>query len=92
MSDCNILESYLNLRFDKLKDQIMSELSDKIAQVQSSQDEALARVSEDVAGLQAQIDDLRTKVSTPEDIAALDAIDAKNRALDPVQPDTLPAE
>jgi hypothetical protein len=92
MSDCNILESYLNLRFDKLKDQIMSELSDKIAQVQSSQDDALARVSEDVAGLQAQIDDLRTKVSTPEDIAALDAIDAKNRALDPVQPDTLPAE
>jgi len=82
MSDCNILESYLNLRFDKLKDQIMSELSDKIAQVQSSQDDALARVSEDVAGLQAQIDDLRTKVSTPEDIAALD----------PVQPDTLPAE
>jgi len=94
VDDCNsnLWLEYLNLRLRDLKDAIMSELSDKIAEVKATQDEAITRVQSDVADLQAQIDDLRTKVTNPEDIAELDAIAAKNRALDPVQGDTLPEE
>lgn len=86
----SLLIAYLDLRFTQTWEQIMSVLTDKIAEVQASQDEAIARVMEDVAAQQAEIDDLKTKVTTPEDIAALDAIQAKNDALDPIKPAVLP--
>lgn len=88
----NILDSYLKLLVQTTKAEIMSELSDKIAEVRQTQDEAIERVRVDVSDLQTQIDELRAKVTTPEDIAALDAIAAKNRALDPVRPDVLPTD
>jgi hypothetical protein len=77
--------------FAQHQEELMSALSDKIAEVQSSVDESIVRVTEDVADLNAQIEALRQKVTTPEDIAALDAIKAKTDGLDPVQAATLPA-
>jgi hypothetical protein len=85
-----LLKDYLDLRLADLERTLMSQLSDKIAEVTRTQDEAIARVQEDVSDLQRQIDDLRTKVTTPEDIAALDAIQVKNEALDPISPVVLP--
>lgn len=92
MSDCHdsYFREWLEFRLSQLKDQIMSEVTDKIAAVEKSQDEAIARVREDVAAQQAEIDDLKTKVTAPEDIAALDRIRAKNEALDPLKPAVLP--
>ena len=71
----------------------VSALSDKIAAVEKSVDDAIARVQEDVATLQTKIDELQAKIdegtATPEDIAALDRLQAKANALDPVQSSTL---
>jgi hypothetical protein len=88
----SLLKDYIDLRFADLERTLMSQLSDKIAEVTRTQDEAIARVQEDVSDLQRQIDDLRTRVTTPEDIAALDAIQVKNEALDPISSTTLPPE
>ena len=72
----------------------MSALSDKIAAVGSSLDAALARVDEDVQALVAKIAELQALVdaggATPDDIAALDALQAKLDALDPTKPAVLP--
>lgn len=94
MSDCspNILGDYLRLKFLELKDQIMSQITEKLDALKASQDAAVIRVTEDVASLQAQIDELRTQVTTPEDIAKVDAMQAVADALDPVKDATLPAE
>jgi hypothetical protein len=76
-------------------DQIMSVLSDKIAAVGSSLDAALGRVQGDVGTLTQKVAELEALVAaggaTLEDIAALEAIQAKLDALDPVKPETLPA-
>ena len=88
--ESNILLAFLNLRFSALKDEIMSQISEKLDALKASQDAAVVRVTEDVASLQAQIDELRAQVTTPEDIAKVDAMQAVADALDPVKPDTLP--
>lgn len=85
-----LLVDYLNRRFDEHWERLMSALSDQIAEVKTSTDESIARVQADVTDLQAQIDDLKAKVATPEDLAALDAIQARLDGLDPVKPTTLP--
>lgn len=85
---CN--DSIILRLLDLQKEQIMSALSDKIAEIAASQDEAFDRVQADVADLQSQIDALKDKVTKPEDIAALDTIMAKNKAMDPYKPDVLP--
>ena len=73
----------------------MSQLSDAIAAVGASLEAALVRVDEDVQALQAKITELEALVAqgtaTPEDLAALAALQAKLDALDPTKPDTLPA-
>jgi hypothetical protein len=86
----SVLKDYLDLRFQSFREQVMSEFSDKIAAVQNSADNSIARVEGDVRDLQTQIDELKGRVSTPEDMAALDKIQAKLDALDPVKPATLP--
>jgi hypothetical protein len=72
----------------------MSVLSDKIAAVGVALDKALARVDEDVLALVAKIAELQALIdaggATPEDIAALDALQAKLDALDPTKPAVLP--
>lgn len=94
MSDCesNILSDYLRLKFDEMERKIMSAVTDKIAAATASADAAIARVQGDVASLQAQIDELKANATTPDDLAAIDALQAKLDALDPVKPDTLPDE
>jgi len=71
----------------------VSALSDKIAAVEKSVDDAIARVQADVSTLQAKIDDLQAKVdegtATAEDVAALERLQAKADALDPVKDSTL---
>lgn len=94
MSDINtnLLQFYLDRRFHDLEEQIMSELSDKVAEAVSSFDAAQVRVETAVAELRAEVADLRTKVATPQDLEALTALDAKIDALDPRTPATLPDE
>jgi outer membrane murein-binding lipoprotein Lpp len=66
----------------------MSELSNKIAELDGKVDAATARISSDVAGLYAKIAELQALVdagnATPADIAALAALEAKVDAIDPV--------
>jgi hypothetical protein len=72
----------------------MSVLSDKISAVGVALDKALARVDEDVLALVAKIAELQALIdaggATAEDIAALDALQAKLDALDPTKPAVLP--
>lgn len=72
----------------------VSQLSDQIAALGTSVDAALARVQDDVAALTTQIAALQAKIdggtASPDDFAALAAIQAKLDALDPVKPETLP--
>jgi len=88
-----LIERYSDQKLEALEDRIMSKLSDKLAEVEASQDAALARVQEDVAAQAAKIADLEAKVAegtaTAEDLATLDRIKAKNDALDPIKPDTI---
>jgi hypothetical protein len=72
----------------------VSALSDKIAKLTEATDKALARVQVDVDKLNATIAELKVKVeegtATPEDIAALEAVEAKLNALDPTVDAVLP--
>jgi phage-related minor tail protein len=79
---------------DALKEQIVSQISDAIARLNTSLDAAVTRVTTDVAALKAQIADLQAKVdaggATQADLDALAAAQAKLEALDPTSPATLP--
>jgi hypothetical protein len=77
-------------RLSRKADQLMTALSDKIAEVNTHADAAAQRVLDDVATLNAKIDELKTEVAggtaTPEDIAALDALEKKIDGIDPAKP------
>ena len=77
-----------------LETRLMSALSDQIAALGTSTDAAVTRVTTDVTTLKATIADLQAKVdaglATPEDIAALTALQAKVDGLDPQSPVVLP--
>lgn len=77
-----------------LERHFMSALSDKIAEVNKTADEAIARVQGDVTALTAQIADLQAKVdaggATQADMDALDQLEGKLAALDPTKPEVLP--
>lgn len=94
MSDSNILKDYLDLRFANQEQKLMSILTEKLAELNSSFDAALARVQEDVDALNAEVADLKVKVengtATPDEIAAIDTLRARIDALDPNKPATLP--
>lgn len=85
-----------DLEIAKLKGEIMSELSDKLAEIDASLDAALARVREDVDALNAEIADLKQKVSdgtaTAADMEMLASLKARIDALDPTTTATLPTE
>jgi hypothetical protein len=72
-------------------ERLMSKLSDKIAKIGTSLDKAIERVQDDVVTLQNKITALQEAVdndtATPEDLAAIDMLEAKLAALDPVKPD-----
>ena len=82
----------IDLMLTNLETRLMSELTDKIAEAVTSFDAAQVRVETAVAELRAQIEDLRTKAVTPEDLAALTGLDTKIDALDPRLPEVLPPE
>jgi len=86
------LASFVKTQHEK-EMKAMSVLSDKIVAVGVSLDAALARVDEDVQALTAKIAALQAIIdqggATPEDLAALDALQAKLDALDPTKPDVL---
>jgi hypothetical protein len=92
----DFLKEYLDLRFQALEEKIMSQITDKVAEINVSLDAALVRVQEDVDALKAQVADLEAKVAggvaTPEDLAVLDALKARIDALDPTSPAVLPPE
>jgi cell division septum initiation protein DivIVA len=88
MSD--LLPDYLRLKIDELMRYKMSELSDKLDALKLAQDAAVVRVQEDVENLQDQIDDLRQRVTTADDIAKIDEMQAVVDALDPLKPEVLP--
>ena len=71
----------------------MSQLSDQIAALGTSVDAAVTRVQADIADLKAQIAALQATIdaggATPEDLAALAALQVKLDALDPTNPQTL---
>ena len=79
---------------EALGEKLMSALSDKLAALGTTADAAIARVQSDVTALKAQIAALQATVdsggATPDDLAALDTLNAKLAALDPTQPATLP--
>lgn len=87
------LAATLKSTLTPLLEAAVSALSDKIAAVETSVDDAIARVQADVATLQAKIDELQAKVdsgtATAEDVAALERVAAKLAALDPVQDATI---
>jgi hypothetical protein len=89
----SVVESLTPL-LDALGDRIVSALSDAIAAASKSADDAIARVQSDVAALDATIEALQAKIdqgtATPEDIAAVQALQAKLDALDPTSPEVLP--
>lgn len=75
--------------------EIMSQLSQLIADLEVSVESAIQRVQEDVGALTMQIAELEEKVAageaSPEDLAALQALKAKVDGIDPINPATLPA-
>jgi hypothetical protein len=75
---------------DYLEEKIMAKATAKIAEVVSSFDAAQQRVEKAVADLRAEVETLKGEATTPEDLAALDALDAKIDALDPSKPAVLP--
>jgi hypothetical protein len=68
---------------------LVSQLSDKIAELTTTVNQTKDRVTNTIATMQATIDDLRSRASTPEDFAALDSLQATLNALDPTNPATL---
>jgi hypothetical protein len=78
------------------KEEIMSILTEKLAELNSSFDAALARVQDDVDTLNAEVAELKIKIengtATPDEIAALDTLRARIDALDPTSPTTLPED
>lgn len=90
----SILKDYLDLRFIRLKDQIMAEFEDKVAEINRSVQEAQDRVMAAVEGLRAEIAEAKAQGLTPERMAALDDIDARVDAIDPTKTATIepPAE
>ena len=89
MSD-SILKEYLDIRFYALEDKMMSELSDKIAEVNRSFDDAHTRVMDAIDALRAEVAEAKAKATTAEDLANLDSLDVKIDALDPTTSTTLP--
>lgn len=78
----------------ELGNQIMSQLADAIAKVNTSMDAAIGRVQGDIAALTTRVADLQAQVAsggaTPDDLAMLATLQAKLDALDPAKPDVLP--
>jgi cell division septum initiation protein DivIVA len=86
----DLIPDYIRLKIDELMRYKMSELSDKLDALKLAQDQAVVRVQEDVENLQDQIDDLRQRVTTADDIAKIDEMQAVVDALDPLKPEVLP--
>jgi cell division septum initiation protein DivIVA len=86
----DLIPDYIRLKIDELMRYKMSELSDKLDALKLAQDAAVVRVQEDVENLQDQIDDLRQRVTTADDIAKIDEMQAVVDALDPLKPEVLP--
>jgi hypothetical protein len=76
----------------KLRDQIMSAMSEKLDAAAKSQDEMVRRVTDHLAAQNAELAELRKSMTTPEDIARVDSIIEKNKGLDPTDPTTLPPD
>jgi multidrug resistance efflux pump len=78
----------------ELEARLMSAISDRIARLTTAVDGAIARVQSDVSSLNTEIQRLQDLVeegtATQQDMDALDALQAKLDALDPVKPATLP--
>jgi hypothetical protein len=74
----------------KLRDQIMSAMSEKLDAAAKSQDEMIRRVTDHLAAQTAELTELRKSATTPEDLARIDGMIAKNKGLDPTNPATLP--
>lgn len=74
----------------------MSAISDKIAELKTSLNAAVARVMEDDAARAAKIAELQALVdaggATPADVAALEELKAIADGLDPIKPATLPPD
>jgi division protein CdvB (Snf7/Vps24/ESCRT-III family) len=91
-----LAELLAEAKLRELEERIMSLVGDKITELNTAVDAALARVQEDVETLNTTIAELQAKVdqglATPEEIAALEGAIAKVNALDPVSPETLPEE
>lgn len=72
----------------------MSQISDAIAHLSTTVDSAVTRVQGDLAGLTSRVAALQAQIdgggASPEDLAALAALQAKIDALDPAKPDVLP--
>lgn len=79
-----------------LESLIVSKLTDKLDAIEKSVDAAIGRVQDDVTALNTKVADLQKLVdsggATPEDIARMDALQARVDAIDPVKPDVLPPE
>jgi hypothetical protein len=67
---------------------LMSQITDKVTELNASLDAATARITADIATLQAKID---AGGASAEDIAALDALNARIKAIDPI-PDSPPVD
>lgn len=80
--------------FNQFQEVIMSLLSDKIAELNTSVDAAVQRVQDDVTAFGVKIADLEAKVAagsaSPAEIQALDDLKAKIDAIDPTKPEVLP--
>jgi hypothetical protein len=70
----------------------MAKIATKLTSLEKSVDESIARVMQDVEKLRTRITGLEQDQATDEDLARLDAIQAKLDALDPEKDATLPSE
>jgi hypothetical protein len=82
----------LDYELVRMKDHIMSRVSEQIAEARAAQDARFKTVMEGVTALQVQIDELRANATTPEDFAALDEMQATADAFNPFKPATLPPD
>jgi hypothetical protein len=77
-----------------MEQNIVSQLSDKIAALGKTADTAIARVQADVTTLSQKVAELQALAdsggASPDDLAAIDILQAKLDALDPETSATLP--
>lgn len=81
--------------FERLEDEV-SQLSQKISDLNAAFDAALARVQGDVDTLNTKVAELQAKVdsgvATDQELADLDALKTRIEALDPTKDTVLPPE